>query len=210
MKILPLLLCFLLAPALGSAQEADAYVGFGGGFTEGLGLRNPNFSPVVGSAFALPGSVTVSLEAAGDTAHKIDAGSGTEFTSNARVYWKRGSFQFGAGITFAREFTNEYDKTAWHPRGGVGYRNGAFSILGEAILPEGDVQNGLWGGYVRVEGDAGRRFTLRYEMQIDRFHETTAGVTPGTPLVWLLGSQVTATLLFHVRPPSKIWGFRFP
>jgi len=151
--------------------QIAAYLGGGGGLVNGMGTRNPNWTPMAGIE-AGTRKTLFNVEFSADTANKIDAGSGVLFRFVAHGYLTHKRFFFGGGMSRTQLYTSAYDKSAWHPRAAVGYQGRGWSVFGDYILPHGDPQNSVQGAQVRFEIPINRRLSFRYDTEIVRFHST--------------------------------------
>ena len=123
-----------------------------------------------------------------ENAAKLDSGTGIEFGTRARGFYRtRQGWYFGGGAQWSALNTSAYSKQAWRPTfgGGKDFGRENFSMRAQAlyVLPGSDHLNALQGPEISLwlPSPASRsHFFYRQTIGLYEFHQTSVPGNPGT------------------------------
>lgn len=173
------------------------YGGGGGGFTKGMGYKNPDWYGMAGIEIS-PGQFFGTSEYTLEDSRKIDPGSGYTIRNTEHAYWHPGNFLIGPGMSLVKLDTKTFAKSAVHPEFGGGYwkKGSVFRCMADYIFSQGDFQNGVQGVDFRyeVKPSSDSRFIFRADYQFLHYH-VTFQPTEGR---WGDGAQFSLFFRWHL------------
>ncbi len=123
-----------------------------------------------------------------ENAAKLDSGTGIEFGTRARGFYRtRQGWYFGGGAQWSALSTSEYSKQAWRPTfgGGKDFGRENFSMRTQVlyVLPGSDHLNALQGPEISLwlpSPVSRSHFFYRQTIGLYEFHQTSVPGNPGT------------------------------
>jgi hypothetical protein len=169
----------------------------GGGALDNLGYSNPILT-IGGGAELDSNQMLTTAELSFSLSHKLETGDGHSRKLELASFKRLHNFLLGAGGSYSRTATSQWEKGCWRPFLAVGYGRDGYLIETRYLAPSSDTQNRLGGALVVVNYRGSGHWGTEMRGGIYRFQDTrVSGVYYAQPAAKHTGAETDISLKYY-------------